>query len=307
MATTTLRKNLQRLIPFVVSIAALFAVFASVDTDALLDAMSWRIVMILFPAMLLYGLVTLALEVICIVRIVNGSGQQVDPLTVARIKAASYLVMILHYALGVGAMTLLLRRRAGLTLSQAASAVVLVSTSDLVVVLALASASAAMVGFDFPVAGVFGLAIGGFVGGLSLLRAPFDLGPLERLRALPFFAALRAVPLPRLAELIGYRIVFSCTFLAVSAAAFLSFDLMPDLPTLVVGMMAVAVVSALPIAISGLGTGQAAFLYVFKGVSDPGTLLAVSLALSAAMIVLRVSTGLLFAREFTREVLEEPH
>ena len=305
MATTALLKKLKRLIPLAVSIAALSALFANVDTHTLLGAMSWRIVAILFPAMLLYGIVTLALEALCIVRIVDGSGQRIDFITVARIKAASYLLAIVHYTLGVGAMTLLLRRRAGLTLSQAASTVLLVSSTDLVVVLALASASAAMMGFDFPVAGVFGLAVGGFVGGLALLRAPFDLGPVERLRALPFFAALRAVPLLRLGELILYRIVFSCTFVAVSAAAFLSFDLLPDPPTLVGGMMAVAVVSALPIAAAGLGTGQAAFLYVFKDVSDPGTLLAVSLVLSAAMIVLRVGTGLLFAREFTREVLVE--
>jgi len=305
MAATTLRNVLKRLIPFVVSIAALTALLANVDTDALRGAMSWRIVAILVPAMLLYGVVTLAIEVICIVRIVGGSGQHVDLFTVARIKAASYLLMIVHYTLGVGAMALLLRRRGGLTLSQSSSAVVLVSASDLVVVLALATTSAAMVGSDFPVGGVFALAIGSFVGGLSLLRAPFDLGPLERLRQHPFFAALRAVPLLRLGELLLYRIAFSAIFLGVSAAAFLSFDLMPDLPTLVVGMMAVAVVSALPIAVSGLGTGQATFLYVFKDLSDPGTLLAVSLVLSAAMIVMRVATGLLFAREFTREVLEE--
>ena len=70
-------------------------------------------------------------------------------------------------------------------------------------------------------------------------------------------------------------------------------------------MMAVAVVSALPIAVAGLGTGQAAFLYVFRGVSDAETLLAVSLVLSASMIALRVSMGLLFAREFAQEVIAE--
>ena len=305
MAATLLRKKLQRLIPFVVSVAALSALFAYVDTDKLLDAMSWRIATILIPAMLLYGIVSLAIEAICIVRIADGFGRRVDLLTIARIKAASYLLMIVHYTLGVGALALLLQRRAGLALSEAASAALLVSSTDLLVVLALATASAAKVGFDFPIAGVSGLAIGGFVGGMALLRAPFDLGPLERLRALPFFATLRAIPLLRLGELILYRIVFSAVFIAISAAAFLSFDLMPDMATLIVGMMAVAVVSALPIAPAGLGTGQATFLYVFRDVSDPATLLAVSLVLTAAMIVLRVGTGLLFAREFTREVLQE--
>ena len=64
MAGPTLRKNLQRLIPFVVSIGALLTLFANVDTNALLGAMSWRILAILCPAMLLYGVLTLALEVV---------------------------------------------------------------------------------------------------------------------------------------------------------------------------------------------------------------------------------------------------
>ena len=59
------------------------------------------------------------------------------------------------------------------------------------------------------------------------------------------------------------------------------------------------------IAVAGLGTGQVAVVYVFEGVAPPETLIALSLVIAAGMIALRASMGLIFAREFTREALEE--
>ena len=63
--------------------------------------------------------------------------------------------------------------------------------------------------------------------------------------------------------------------------------------------------SVLFVFVAGLGTGQVTALYVFRGVAPEAELLALSLVLSAGMIVLRASMGLVFAREYTREVLEE--
>ena len=70
-------------------------------------------------------------------------------------------------------------------------------------------------------------------------------------------------------------------------------------------MLIVALVAAIPIAVAGLGTSQAAFLYLFESYAPPETLLAMSLVLSAGMLTLRALMGVAFAREFTREALRE--
>ena len=132
-----------------------------------------------------------------------------------------------------------------------------------------------------------------------------SLGPLERIRTLAIFQALRATSLRRLAELAVLRLAFTSSFIAIGGAAFYGFDIMPSLSQLVVGMVFVGVVSALPLAVAGLGTGQAATLFYFQDIAPEETLLALSLTLSAGMITLRVLMGLIFAREFTREALEE--
>jgi hypothetical protein len=70
-------------------------------------------------------------------------------------------------------------------------------------------------------------------------------------------------------------------------------------------MIIVGVVSALPIAVAGLGTGQIAVVEAFGRFADRETLLALSLVLTAGLLALRAGMGLVVAREFTREVLEE--
>ncbi|MDP6242425.1 MAG: hypothetical protein QF462_03770, partial [Myxococcota bacterium] len=54
-----------------------------------------------------------------------------------------------------------------------------------------------------------------------------------------------------------------------------------------------------------IGPGQIAAVEIFQGTATPETLLALSLVLSTGLIGLRATTGLLFAREFTREALEQ--
>jgi hypothetical protein len=298
---------IQRLLPAAVSIAALTALLAIVDFSALIEALSWKVALVLVPALLVYGAATLTLEAASLTRLLEFAASRLSAWTAARIKCASYLLGIVHYALGVAALSVLLQRRAGIRLAESASVVLLISAVDLLVVLVLATTGAAVSEIEAPavLAGVLALLGAGFVSGLMLVRTPASLGPLERIRSLSFFAALRTTSWRRLGELALLRVTFAACFIALGALAFRAFGLAPPLSGLIVGMLVVGVVAALPIAIAGLGTGNAAFVLVFRDVADAETLLALSLVLSAGMISLRVAMGLIFAREFTREALQQ--
>jgi uncharacterized membrane protein YbhN (UPF0104 family) len=297
----------RQVVPALVSIAALGFLFATVDLKEAWSQVTWKVAAVLLPSLLLYGAVTLVLESWSILRLVLPAPPEFGAWTAARIKCASYLPGIVHYALGAAALTVLLRKRAALSLSRAASIVLLISAADLVVVLGMAASGATLYEFDDTTDLALMLAVGGvgFFGGLALLRAPGSLGPLERIRSLSVFEALRTVPLARLAELLGLRAIFSICFIAISGVAFAAFDLHPEVSQLVVGMMIVAVVAALPIAVAGLGTSQAAMVYLFRDLGADGTVLAMSLVLSAGMIAMRALMGLFVAREYTREALEQ--
>jgi uncharacterized membrane protein YbhN (UPF0104 family) len=298
---------LRRLLPAAVSAVALAILLGRMDLDGVVDALSWRIAVVLLPALLAYGAVTVLLEAVSILRLVEPAPPGFDTWTAVRIKCASYLLAILNYALGAAALAVLLRRRGGTSLGESASIVLLISFTDLFLVLALAAAGTALLPADVPVVGVGVLALAGlgFFGGLALVRAPGSLGPLERIRSLAVFDALRRLPLRRLLELLALRALFTLCFLGVCSSAFYAFGISPPLGLLVAGIMMVALVGALPIAVSGLGTTQAAVILIFGRVAPAETLLAMSLVLSAGMIALRAAMGFLFAREFTREALAE--
>lgn len=301
----TAQKLLQRVVPVVVSIAALTYVFADFDVRVLSE-LSWQIVLVMLPAVLGYGAVTLLIEAVSLMRLIDPP-ESFTSLTAAKIKSASYLLGILNYALGVAALTILLRRRAKLGLGESASVVMLISAADLVVVTAFLSVGLAFAESGDAVVrtGVVTLVGIGFFGGMLLLRTPYSLGPLERIRSLAIFDALRTTPADRLGQLLLLRAVFSVCFVAVGGASFSAFQVPVEIGRLVVGMMILAVIGALPIAVAGLGTGQIAAVYVFKDVAPPEMLITISLVLSGGLIALRAALGILFAREYTREALQE--
>jgi hypothetical protein len=152
-------------------------------------------------------------------------------------------------------------------------------------------------------AGVIAATGVGIAGGLTLLRLPGSLGPLEWVRALPLFRIARTARWTLLAELALLRLLFVVTFVALGWCALVAFGISVPAGDMIVNIATVALVAALPIAVSGLGTGQAAFVYLFRHWAAPETLLACSLTLSAGLIVLRAGLGFLFAGELTREAL----
>ncbi|HEY5657875.1 MAG TPA: lysylphosphatidylglycerol synthase domain-containing protein [Myxococcota bacterium] len=299
--------TLQRALPVLVSAAVLTFLFQRMDLAGLADALTWRVAAIMIGSFLVYGAATLLLEALSLGMLARMPREEFGLWVAARLKSASYLVGIVNYALGAGALALLLRRHTRLSLGEAASLVLLISSSDLVVVLAMAGAGAALVETNAPTvqAGVIAVAMLGFFGGLALLRIPGSLGPFDRIRSLAIFEGLRTVPLPRLGALLVVRVLFASCFVGVCAASFYAFGVRPPAAELVVGMLVVGVVAGVPIAVAGLGTSQAAFLFIFAEYAPQELLLAQSLALTACMLGLRGSMGLLFAREFTREVLRE--
>jgi hypothetical protein len=301
------KKLLQRLLPALVSVVALAWLLNSIELSALAAAISWNVLAALAPTLVLYGAVTLFLEAASVTLLMNSRPAGFGMWTVARIKCASYLLGIVNYTLGAGALTVLLRRRAGMGLGESASVVLLITSVDIVILMVMAAAGTSLIDTGAPAvrAGLFALLVVGFVVGMTVLRMPAHLGPIERIRSLTVFEALRTTPLSRLVKLAALRVCFTSSFIALGGAAFAGFGVAVPLSDLVVGMVVVGVVSALPIAVAGLGTGQIAVVEAFGHLADRETLVALSLVLTAGMLTLRAGMGLVMAREFTREVLEE--
>jgi hypothetical protein len=288
-----------------VSLALLAWVLARFDRRAILAAVDAQVAVVLVPSVLVWGATTLALEALSIYRVLVAPPASFTIGTAARIKCASYLLGIIHLTLGGAGLAVLLRQRTGITLGESAGVVLLLMLIDLVITLC-----AGVIGASFSEAAAAALPVGalaliaaGLVFGVALLRIPGSLGPIERIRALPVFVALRMITLPRLVQLVVLRTVFVSCFIAVGAAAFVAFGIEASASRIIVGMAILAVVGALPIAVSGLGTGQIAAVFLFRDLAPAETILAMSLVLTFSLTSLRLLMGLTFAREFARQAL----
>ena len=292
--------------PFLVSALLLAWIFADIDFDRILAKLDGQTLATFIPALVAFLGISLLIEAICLVDVVSHTHRFSSLLVAARIKAASYPLGILNYALGIGAVTLLLRRRVGMSLSEAAGAVFVIGLFDLGTLVGVIVLAAALMGTNAP-----GLQIGiviataaGIVLGFTLLRAPISLGWLDGVRNSRVLVAARTLPLPVLLRLAALRLVFTANFIALGWAVLQGFGVTGiPLLSLALNICVLLIVAALPIAAAGLGTGQVAFVELFRPWADPATLLAASLTLSLGLIVTRASIGLLFAREFTAEAL----
>ncbi len=293
-------------LPVVVSGGALLFLLTRIDFYEALRHVDARVALVLLPALLLYGALSLWIEALSLVRVLPSSSRPLTPWTCARVKAASYTLGLIHYGVGAGSLALLLRRRGAMSVSDAVGMVMLISLFDLGLLVALTALGAGLLSTREPAvqASLVVSAVVGMAAGFAFLRTASSFQRLERVRRLEFFRAAREASVQHLVELGALRLVFLLIFIALGAAALEAFGISVALGDLIVNIAGVALVSVLPIAVAGLGTGQVAFVYLFRGWADPGTLLACSLTLSAGMIALRAGIGLTFARELTRQALE---
>jgi len=303
--STRLRVWLQRGLPAVVSLGALAWLLSTFDLRALFAALDARVALVMLPALVLYGAATLVIEALSIRRLLEAPPPTFTLWMAARIKCASYLLAVINYTLGGAGLAVLLRQRTGLSLGEAAGLVLLIALVDLTLTLTFGTLGLLFSQVAVSALIVSGLVVAatGIVFGVMLLRAPGSLGPIDRIRSLAVFAALRHTPLARLLELVALRCLFSACFISVAGAAFLAFGVEIGAARLVGGVMALAIVGALPIAVSGLGTGQVAAVFLFRDLAPAETILAMSLVLSFGLISLRLLMGMVFAREFARRAL----
>ena len=99
-----LRQILRWGTPFVVTVGGLWWVFSRIGLGAVAEQLTPDALWLLIPAILAFGIIAVAIEAECLVRLLPDSRDVLSRGTAARIKAASYPLSLVHYALGAGAL-----------------------------------------------------------------------------------------------------------------------------------------------------------------------------------------------------------
>ncbi len=305
-AATTGARIARRVLPIVVSAVLLAYLAATIDLRAAIDHLALATVLRFALPLALWNAATLAIEAHCLQLVTAACGRPISRGIAARIKSACYLLSLFHYAAGATALSFLLRRRMGSSLAEAASAVFVIALLDVGSVVGMATLAGAFlpaVGTALRSSLLLGL-LAALVAGFSFLRTRRSLGPLDRLRDLEILRAIRTIPSHTLAELVLLRMLFVACYVGMVAGLFWAFEVEISPISLALKVAVLLLISALPIAVAGLGTAQVAFVGLFSGTASQAELLSMSILLSVALTLARALLGLAFARELTREVRE---
>lgn len=299
--------RLRGLVPIAVSAAFVAYLLARIDLQTALAHLSLATLVRFAGPLLAWNFATLAIEAHCLHRVTTASGFPLGYRAAARIKSASYLLSLIHYAAGATGLAFLIRGRTGASLAAAASAVFVLAALDMTTVAGFAVAAGALqdeVGGGLRT-GLLAALVLGLAAGLATLRTRRSLGPLERLvaplRELALLSAIRGVPTAMLVELLALRVAFLGCYVAMSAGLFWAFGVEIGLVALTLRVAILLVVSTLPIAVAGIGTAQLAFVTLFSGFAPEAQLLSMSILLSLALVLARAALGLTFAGDLVRE------
>jgi uncharacterized membrane protein YbhN (UPF0104 family) len=222
------------------------------------------------------------------------------------VKAAIYLISILHYHAGSGAVAIWLRRRKGIPFLEGAASMLFINVVDAAALVALMAAALPALSppHDRVVAVLVGSALLALSGHFLYWRGGFDFLVLGRLRQWPIFRSFRLASFGRYLALAALRLPFDLLFILNFWLALRAFGInAPFLKTLAF-VPVILFIAAIPITVSGLGTVQYATVLLFSAYASKADILGFSLAFTVVVSGVRALLGLPVFRRVSDEVFE---
>lgn len=225
------------------------------------------------------------------------------------IRALSYLLAMVNWNLGSGAIMLHLRRTKGLPLTASLASMLFYNSLDGFVLLGMAA-----FGFATAAGGMQDFAIGVGIAFAVLLALVLAIRsdrpawePLDRLRGATVLRTIRTATPADFALMGVARLVYFLIFVLYFWAALRAFSVEVSATYLMGTVPLVLLSGVLPITPAGLGTQQAAMLYFLSPFGEEASILAFGLAFPVLMMLARLPLSLLYLPDLAalRRTLDE--
>lgn len=211
------------------------------------------------------------------------------------VRGATYLLALVNYTIGQGAIVYFVKRSRGVPLLRGTAAVLLIMGINVLMLLVLASLGL-LLAVDVPPALPM-VVLAGYLG-LTVYAIVMALRP-RWLAQRPIFDVLLSAGLKGHLRSMAVRIPHICTLLALSWVALAAFGVVVPVGRALVCLPIVYFVAVLPISVQGLGTSQAMQILFFSGYAPGATsdaraaaVLAAGLLSQAVAFVIQLGIGL---------------
>ncbi|MDY6814066.1 MAG: lysylphosphatidylglycerol synthase domain-containing protein [Pseudomonadota bacterium] len=280
---------LARSLPWLLGGLIVAALVAAIDPAAVAGALQQAALGRYIPLAILFLLVWYLLETHNLQRVFRRFQVHAPFPELLAVRGYTYLLMIVNYALGVGAIGLYLRNRRGVPAPRAAGLLLFFMMAEMLALGLLAGAGATFVqgearGYALVTAGAI---LGGALLGVPLIRRLAWRPALARW--LEVFAVAR---IGAWLATIADRSLYFLTFVLFFYLAMPAFGLQVPFADLLCLVPLLFIIINLPVTAAGLGTLQAGVLLLFAPYGEPATLLAFSVCYSATIIIGRLPLGL---------------
>jgi uncharacterized membrane protein YbhN (UPF0104 family) len=303
-----MRKKLGRILPWVVTLGLLFYVFRSISFSEILAAFataaSWT-VPVLIPCVLGVYLG----DSFAIWKTFGWFVTRLSFREVLVVRGATYLLALVNYSVGQGAIVYFVNRSRGIPLLRGTAAVLLVMGTNILLLLVFATIGL-LVAPDLPP--TLRTIVFGAYAALAVYAVLLLLKP-RWLTSRPIFDVLFAAGVSGHLRALLVRIPHIGILMVFTFASLRAFGVQVPVAQAILYLPVIYFIGVLPIAVMGLGTTQAAMIYFLSSYVPGATpaaakaaILAASLGGQAVALAIQVTLGIFCMRNQLARNLRQP-
>ncbi len=287
---------------WLVAAGVLAWLFHQSDKDRLLAAMASARLEIYLPLAVFFVVLWFLIESQNLAFLFNMFGHNVTFREMRFIRGASYMLMIINYNLGLGAIAWYLKRRNGISLSRAGSVMFFYYFVESVGITFFAMIGCLPIYHGSPsvygkIIGIAFLMFATYIILFFMVRLLPDIGMFTHFRKNTLLGTFYEATFSGYFKLSGLRALYFASFVFFFHFGLRSFGVHVPLLSLVGLVPIIFFIGNIPVTPFGIGTIQAAMLFFFKGYGPEENILSFSVVYSATLLFLRAPIGLLYMRE----------
>jgi hypothetical protein len=289
-----MRKKLVRLLPWAVALAILGYLFSTIKiadvVTALRHAAPWTVPAVAGAVLLVYLADSLAIW-----KTFGWFLARLSFKEVLVVRGAAYLLAVINYNLGQGAIIYFVHRSRGVSLVRGTAAVLLIMGVNVLLLLLVTSLGMTVADVPRPLVTVVIIAYAG----LTIYLAAVAIKP-RWLTSRPLFDVLLGAGLGGHLKALAVRVPHLCSLMFLTILYLRAFGVQVPVAQAVACLPIVFFIGVLPISPMGLGTSQAAMTYFFARYApasrQEATIIAASLSSQAIAIAVQALLGLFCLR-----------
>lgn len=293
----TVKDILVKLIPWVIGISVLSYLIWRIEPKPLLEALSHAQLWIYIPVLVVFVYGSFLLDTQNLQALMRNFGHALTFAESKIIRGASYLIMVVDYTLGMGSVVYFFHVANQVSLLRGTAIMIYYNYINQLALVLLAALGYPLLGLSLPwlTKGVIGCLIlsGLTIAVIGIIRQT-DHRMVRKIKENALAQSFIESSAGAYAINVIYRMIYYFSYVLFFYLAVRAFAMDIPFTTLLAYVPIILLVISIPISPFGLGTSQAAMLFLFKDYGSQPQILAFSLAYSVSVLILRAVLGSYF-------------